>query len=178
LFDDSFLSDIVEILCSVGVASCAATTEAPHRQKSRRGRIPKEPSDLYEGGSSDAPFPGEVQFFLDFIIAGFSPDELSNDPRLLPSTSQGRSFSLQSHSSVRPFARRGGAGAKRRKSLGFERRTRKRPGSPCMIPQNLQLDSQKHLFNSTSAQRALARSWTSSANLASIRIPSSSKFER
>jgi hypothetical protein len=43
----------------------------------RRGRIPKEPSDLYEGGSSDAPFPGEVQFFLDFLIAGFSPDELS-----------------------------------------------------------------------------------------------------
>src|ERR1700732_1844024 len=30
LFDDSLLSDIVEILCSVGVASCAATTEAPH----------------------------------------------------------------------------------------------------------------------------------------------------
>ena len=109
---------------------CAATTEAPHRQKSRRGRIPKEPSDLYEGGSSDAPFPGEVQFFLDFIIAGFSPDELSNDPRLLPSTSQGRSFPPQSHSSVRPFviSRRGGAGAKRRKSLGFERHTRKRPG--------------------------------------------------
>src|SRR4030088_562462 len=108
------------------MASCAATTEAPHRQKSRRGRIPKEPSDLYEGGSSDAPFPGEVQFFLDFIIAGFSPDESSNEPRLLPSTSQGRSFPPQSHSSVRPFviSRRGGAGAKRRKSLGFERRTR------------------------------------------------------
>src|ERR1700724_3125253 len=50
LFDDNFLSDIVEILCSVGVASCAATTEAPHWRESRRGRIPKEPLALYEGG--------------------------------------------------------------------------------------------------------------------------------
>ena len=50
LFDDNFLSDIVEILCSVGVATCAATTEAPHWRESRRGRIPKEPLALYEGG--------------------------------------------------------------------------------------------------------------------------------
>jgi hypothetical protein len=50
LFDDNFLSDIVEILCSVGVASCAATTEAPHWRESRRGRIPNEPLALYEGG--------------------------------------------------------------------------------------------------------------------------------
>ena len=47
LFDDNFLSDIVEILCSVGVASCAVTTEAPHWRESRRGRIPKEPLALY-----------------------------------------------------------------------------------------------------------------------------------
>jgi len=32
------------------VASCAATTEAPHWRESRRGRIPKEPLALYEGG--------------------------------------------------------------------------------------------------------------------------------
>jgi hypothetical protein len=50
LFDESFLSDIVEILCSVGVASCAATTEAPHGRESPRGRIPEEPLVLYEAG--------------------------------------------------------------------------------------------------------------------------------
>jgi hypothetical protein len=50
LFDDRFLSDIVEILCSVGVASCAATTEAPHGRESRRGRIPEEPLVLHEAG--------------------------------------------------------------------------------------------------------------------------------
>jgi hypothetical protein len=50
LFDDRFLSDIVEILCSVGVASCAATTEAPHGRESRRGRIPEEPLVLCEAG--------------------------------------------------------------------------------------------------------------------------------
>ena len=49
LFDDNFLNDIVEILCSVGVASCAVTTEAPHWRESRRGRIPKEPLALYQG---------------------------------------------------------------------------------------------------------------------------------
>ncbi len=38
LFDDNFLSDIVEILCSVGVASCAATTEAPHWAYPKRKR--------------------------------------------------------------------------------------------------------------------------------------------
>jgi hypothetical protein len=32
------------------VASCAATTEAPHGRESRRGRIPEEPLVLYEAG--------------------------------------------------------------------------------------------------------------------------------
>jgi hypothetical protein len=40
------LSDIVGILCSVGAASSAATTEAPHGREIRRGRIPKEPLAL------------------------------------------------------------------------------------------------------------------------------------
>src|SRR6202035_3224756 len=31
-------------------ASRAVTTEAPHKRESRRGRIPKEPLTLYEGG--------------------------------------------------------------------------------------------------------------------------------
>src|SRR5580704_11827484 len=31
-------------------ASRAVTTEAPHKRESRRGRIPKEPLALYEGG--------------------------------------------------------------------------------------------------------------------------------
>ena len=30
---------------------------------------------LYEGGNGDAPFSGEVQFFLDFLIVGLSPEE-------------------------------------------------------------------------------------------------------
>ena len=30
---------------------------------------------LYEGGNSDALFSGEVQFFLDFLIVGLSPEE-------------------------------------------------------------------------------------------------------
>jgi hypothetical protein len=55
-------------------ASRAVTTEAPHKRESRRGRIPKEPLALYEGGNSDALFSGEVQFFLDFLIVGLSPD--------------------------------------------------------------------------------------------------------
>ena len=73
--------------------------------------------------------------FWIFLLLVFRRTNYRNDPRHLPSTSQGRSFPPQSHSSVRPFviSRRGGAGAKRRKSLGFERRTRKRPGSLCMI---------------------------------------------
>jgi hypothetical protein len=40
LFDDSFLSDIVEILCSVEAASRVVTTEAPHKQENRQGKIP------------------------------------------------------------------------------------------------------------------------------------------
>jgi hypothetical protein len=38
------------IPCWVEAASCAATTEAPHRQKSRRGGIPGEPLALHEVG--------------------------------------------------------------------------------------------------------------------------------
>jgi hypothetical protein len=30
---------------------------------------------LYEGGNRDARFSGEVQFFLDFLIVGLSPEE-------------------------------------------------------------------------------------------------------
>ena len=30
---------------------------------------------LYEGGNSGALFSGEVQFFLDFLIVGLSPEE-------------------------------------------------------------------------------------------------------
>src|ERR1700730_11733046 len=33
-----------------GAGSRAVTTEAPHKRESRRGRIPKEPLALYEGG--------------------------------------------------------------------------------------------------------------------------------
>src|SRR4029077_9595763 len=72
LFDESLLSDIVEILCSVGVASCAATTEAPHGRESRRGRIPEEPLVLYEAGPGDALFPAEVQSFLNLLISWIS----------------------------------------------------------------------------------------------------------
>jgi hypothetical protein len=68
LFNDRFLSDIVEILCSVGVASCAATTEAPHGRESRRGRIPEERLVLCEAGTSDALFPAKVQSFLNFLM--------------------------------------------------------------------------------------------------------------
>ena len=39
------------------------------------GRIPEEPLVLYEGGNGDVPFSGEVQFFLDFLIVGLSPEE-------------------------------------------------------------------------------------------------------
>src|SRR4030088_1473450 len=35
---------------SVATAPGAVTTEAPHWRESRRGRIPKEPLALYEGG--------------------------------------------------------------------------------------------------------------------------------
>ena len=42
LFDNNFLNDIVEILCLVGAASRAVTTETPHWRESRRGRIPEE----------------------------------------------------------------------------------------------------------------------------------------
>ena len=67
------------ILHSVA-ASCAATTEAPHWRKSRRGRIPKEPLALAEGGTSDTVFPSEVQSFLNYLIAGFLQSESSSDP--------------------------------------------------------------------------------------------------
>jgi hypothetical protein len=56
-------------------ASRAVTTEIPHKRESRRGRTPEEPLVLYEGGNSDALFSGEVQFFLDFVIVGLSPEE-------------------------------------------------------------------------------------------------------
>jgi hypothetical protein len=39
------------------------------------GKIPEEPLVLYEGGNSDALFSGAVQFFLDFLIVGLSPEE-------------------------------------------------------------------------------------------------------
>jgi hypothetical protein len=56
-------------------ASRAVTTETPYKRESRRGRIPEEPLVLYEGGNSDALFSGEVQFLLDFLIVGLSPEE-------------------------------------------------------------------------------------------------------
>jgi hypothetical protein len=62
------------------VASCAATTEAPHWRESRRGRIPKEPLALAEGGTSDTVFPSKVQSFLNYLIAGFLQSESSSDP--------------------------------------------------------------------------------------------------
>jgi hypothetical protein len=70
LFDDSFLSDIVEILCSVGVASCAATTEARTGRKPE-GQDPGRASGALRGRTSDALFPAEVQSFLDYLMAGF-----------------------------------------------------------------------------------------------------------
>jgi hypothetical protein len=47
--DKSFLRDMVGIPCWVE-AACAATTEAPHKQWSRRGGIPGEPLALPEVG--------------------------------------------------------------------------------------------------------------------------------
>jgi hypothetical protein len=60
---------------------------SPARARKPAGQDPVRAFGALRGGNSDALFSGEVQFFLDFLIAGFSPDEFSNDPRLLPSAS-------------------------------------------------------------------------------------------
>ncbi len=70
-------------LVRYAAASRAATAVAPHKRESRRGRIPEEPLALREGGTTDALFPGKVQFFLNFLIAGFSPDGSSIEGLLL-----------------------------------------------------------------------------------------------
>jgi hypothetical protein len=55
------------------VCSGVSHRRNPAQVRKPAGRIPGEPLALYEGGSSDALFSGEVRFFLDFFIAGLSP---------------------------------------------------------------------------------------------------------
>jgi len=59
----------IGILHCVGAASFAATTTAPPRPWSRRGRIPR--ARRARNGHSTALFAAECQFFLDNVIAGF-----------------------------------------------------------------------------------------------------------
>jgi hypothetical protein len=63
-----FLTDLaIEILHSIE-AACAATTEAPPRPSSRRGRISKRPRDP-ETDNITAPIAAESQSFLDNLLA-------------------------------------------------------------------------------------------------------------
>src|SRR5215831_13602629 len=62
----------IGILHCVGAASFAATTTAPPRPCSRRGRIPEGAPRRARNGRTTALFAAECQSFLDNVIAGLA----------------------------------------------------------------------------------------------------------
>jgi len=56
---------------------------SPARARKPAGQDPKKSLWCFTRQDSDALFPAEVQSFLNFLIAGWSPDESATDPRAL-----------------------------------------------------------------------------------------------
>jgi hypothetical protein len=79
--------------CGVG----AATTTAPPRPRSRRGRIPRHGA---WNGHTTAPFADECQSFLDNVIAGLGQIEAWNDPRDVPAPSRAAVRAIENCCSV------------------------------------------------------------------------------
>src|SRR6202023_2919235 len=90
LFGDSFFDDIVGILHSVRSGVSRRHHRSPAQARKPAGQDPQRAVGALRGRTSDAPFPAEVQSFLDSFFVGLSPEATQVWVQANPDAAPGR----------------------------------------------------------------------------------------